>query len=119
MSKFNLGKSLLYEYQNNKEFKDTWDISNLKRKAEKERKKFDTQKPFKDYQDQIRSLQNEIKNLESYASGQIKYNNADPLDDDMVEISEKITRYKNQIDAIIEKHIKFLDQFYNGKVSKK
>ena len=75
--------------------------------------------PFKDYQDQIRSLHNEIKNLESYANGQIKYNNVDPLDDDMVEISEKITRYKNQIDAIIEKHIKFLDQFYNGKVSKK
>ena len=78
-----------------------------------------TKNPFKDYQDQIRSLQNEIKDLESYASGQIKYNNVDPLDDDMVGISIKINRYKNQIDRIVEKHIKFLDQFYNVKVSKK
>ena len=78
-----------------------------------------TKNPFKDYQDQIRSLQNEIKDLESYANGQIKYNNVDPFDDDMVEISEKITRYKNQIDGIVEKHIKFLDQFYNMKASKK
>ena len=52
-----------------------------------------TKNPFKDYQDQIRSLQNEIKDLESYASGQIKYNNVDPFDDEMLDV-------KNQIDNL-------------------
>ena len=52
-----------------------------------------TKNPFKDYQDQIRSLQNEIKDLESYANGQIKYNNVDPFDDEMLDV-------KNQIDNL-------------------
>jgi len=38
-------------------------------------------------------IQNQIKDLESYANGQIKYNNADPLDDEMIEV-------KNQIDDL-------------------
>jgi len=37
-NKFDLGKSLLFEYQNNKKFKDIWDYLNLKRKAEKLKK---------------------------------------------------------------------------------
>jgi len=52
-NKFDLGKSLLYEYQNNKEFKDTWDTSNLKRKAKELRKKFDTQKTTGDNNEQV------------------------------------------------------------------
>lgn len=43
-NKFDLGKSLLFEYQNNKKFKDTWDYLNLKKEAEKLNKKSDTQK---------------------------------------------------------------------------
>ena len=38
-------------------------------------------------------IQNEIKDLESYANGQIKYNNVDPFDDEMIDV-------KNQIDNL-------------------
>ena len=38
-------------------------------------------------------IQNQIKDLESYANGQIKYNNVDPFDDEMIDV-------KNQIDIL-------------------
>ena len=38
-------------------------------------------------------IQNEIKDLENYANGQIKYNNVDPFDDEMLDV-------KNQIDNL-------------------
>ena len=38
-NKFDLGKSLLFEYQNNKKFKDIWDSLELKKKADTQKQK--------------------------------------------------------------------------------
>ncbi len=45
-------------------------------------------------------IQNEIKDLESYANGQIKYNNVDPFDDEMLEVINQINKLKNRIDNL-------------------
>jgi len=38
-NKFDLGKSLLFEYQNNKKFKDIWDSLELKKKSDTQKTK--------------------------------------------------------------------------------